>query len=121
MDKGKPPENRQGSFSKPPPIQYLTTPLVSCQLPKLDVVGSNPIARCKPQPHVRLHQTDRFSFPCTNEENRYVLRNVSPYSSVSIPANRQKTARMWMHQVICEHGSVGDRFDCTIPNTAPTA
>ncbi len=52
--------------------------MVECQLPKLDVGGSNPLARYKPLPDKPLSQADQLRFLSHNGGRRAPLgRHVS--------------------------------------------
>ncbi len=62
------------------------------RIPKLDVGGSNPLARYKQLPNKHLRQIDPCVFLSSKEENRCVFVFASPYSSVSMHPNRQQTA-----------------------------
>ncbi len=52
--------------------------MVECQLPKLDVGGSNPLARYKPFQKRHLDPFDRFPMIANHKEVRSLLVAVSP-------------------------------------------
>jgi len=67
---------------------------VLCQLPKLDVVGSNPIARYKSPPDSYLQRRAIIRSSRRSSSFSPFRYAVSPFGSVSLHRNREETARL---------------------------